>query len=134
MTKQEKFEQVCNIIASSDKGLHHICKEVGMSHETFYKMIRGDENVDNMDKYTRAREMQADYLADQIIAIADDSSQDVIETENGEVENREFVSRSRLRVEARKWIAAKLKPKKYGDKLDVDAQITKTVISFKDAE
>jgi hypothetical protein len=35
------------------------------------------------------------------------------------MENKEVVNRSKLRVEARKWIAAKLKPKKYGEKLDV---------------
>lgn len=33
--------------------------------------------------------------------------------------NGDAVQRSKLRVDARKWVAAKLKPKKYGDKIDV---------------
>jgi hypothetical protein len=60
-------------------------------------------------------------LADEIIDIADDGSNDWMEREleSGktiEVLNAEHVARSRLRVDARKWVAAKLKPKKYGDK------------------
>ena len=72
--------------------------------------------------------MQADYLADQIIEIADYSEHDTIEAEKGEMENREWVNRSKLRVEARKWIASKLKPKQYGDKLDIDAKIESKVV------
>lgn len=62
-------------------------------------------------------------MVDEILAIADDGSKDsiVVEGENGgyTIENKEWTSRSKLRVEARKWVAAKLKPRKYGDKLDV---------------
>ena len=44
-----------------------------------------------------------------------------------EVENKEWTNRSKLRVDARKWVASKLKPKKYGDKLDVDANVEGTI-------
>jgi len=40
------------------------------------------------------------------------------------VENTEWTNRSKLRVEARKWVAAKLKPKKYGDKVETETKIT----------
>jgi hypothetical protein len=79
------------------------------------------------DLYARAREAQADILGEEILAIADDTSEDeiFIENEDGNgqgakrVMNNEFVQRSRLRVDARKWLMSKLAPKKYGDKLDV---------------
>ncbi len=72
-----------------------------------------------MAQYAQAREDQADTLADEIIDIADDSSHDTItDPETGEERaNSEWINRSRLRVDARKWVAAKLKPRKYGDKL-----------------
>ena len=55
-------------------------------------------------------------MFEDIIDIADDSSQDRIVNEDGkEVMNSEFVQRSRLRVDARKWALSKLNPKKYGD-------------------
>jgi hypothetical protein len=78
-------------------------------------------NKDFREQYARARDAQADTLADEIIDIADDGSNDWMEREleSGktiEVVNAEHISRSKLRVDARKWVAAKLKPKKYGDK------------------
>jgi hypothetical protein len=74
------------------------------------------------DQYAHAREAQADSLADDIIDIADTpmpgvktktTAQGVETTEGDMIEHR------RLRVDARKWVAAKLKPKKYGDKVDL---------------
>jgi hypothetical protein len=67
--------------------------------------------------------MQAELLTDETIDIADDTTGDTeIIFKDGKqvkVENKEWVNRSRLRIDARKWLAAKLHPKKYGDKVDV---------------
>ena len=54
-------------------------------------------------QYAHAREAQADHYADEIVAIADGVVNDP--------------QRDRLRVDARKWYASKLAPKKYGDKV-----------------
>lgn len=78
-----------------------------------------------MEQYTRAREDQADTLADEIIDIADDKAGDTIVDQDGnERADTEWINRSRLRVDARKWVAAKLKPKKYGDKTDTNVNVT----------
>lgn len=123
----ELFERICNRIATSADGLQKICAENGLSSVSFYSWISGDENL--LNRYARARDIQADLLADQIIEIADDSSNDTKTIVNKagepiEVENIEWTNRSKLRVEARKWIAAKLKPKKYGDKLETETKLT----------
>ena len=71
------------------------------------------------DLYTRAREDQSDTLADQIMEIGDEVPMMVITDEDGKVTKRmdpAGINRNRLRVDARKWIAAKLKPRKYGDR------------------
>lgn len=74
------------------------------------------------EQYARARADQADTLADEIQAIADEPmlGKKVTTKANGDVETVEgdMIEHRRLRVDARKWIAAKLKPKKYGDKID----------------
>ncbi len=71
------------------------------------------------DLYARAREDQSDTLADQIMEIGDEIPMMVITDEDGKVTKRmdpAGINRNRLRVDARKWIASKLKPRKYGDR------------------
>jgi hypothetical protein len=76
-------------------------------------------------QYAHVKDVQADHIFDEIIEIADDDSQDIIFVEADDasgksakaVKNREFIERSRLRVDARKWIVSKLLPRKYGDRL-----------------
>ncbi|MEE9541203.1 MAG: terminase small subunit protein [Candidatus Thorarchaeota archaeon] len=74
-----------------------------------------------LHQYESAKAECADHLAEQMIEIADDGTNDYMERQNSdgsthEVVNSEHIQRSRLRIDARKWIASKLKPKKYGDK------------------
>lgn len=77
-----------------------------------------------VEQYEKAKAECADFLAEEIIEIADDGTNDYMESIDAETGgvigykiNGEHVQRSRLRVDARKWIAAKLKPKKYGDRV-----------------
>lgn len=78
------------------------------------------------DHYTKAREFQADTIFDEILDIADDGTNDWMDRRDDEgghlgwKENGEAIARSRLRVDARKWMAGKMRAKKYGDKLDVE--------------
>jgi transposase-like protein len=116
---EELANQICENIAHSDKGLVSICKELGLNASTVYDWI--NNNLEFANKYARAREIQADYLADQIIEIADETHSDTSVNEQGyEVTNHEVIARSRLRVDARKWKASKLYPKKYADRIDSD--------------
>lgn len=74
------------------------------------------------EQYTHAREEQADTLADEIIAIADESpTLNQIKDKDGNVVDIKidsgYVAYQKQRIEARKWTAMKLKPKKYGDRV-----------------
>jgi hypothetical protein len=72
------------------------------------------------EQYTRAREIQADKLFDEILEIADERETDTILTVDGrELVNHDAIARAKLRVDARKWMAGKLRPKVYGDKIAV---------------
>lgn len=114
---QDLAERICEAIATSNRSLVNICKDNKIGITAVFRWL--DENEGFRNQYARARECQADFLADELISISDDSANDTIVTDKGEIPNNEWINRSRLRVDARKWVASKLKPKKYGDKIDV---------------
>lgn len=85
---------------------------------TVISWLADDRFADFQARYTRAREVQADTLADEILQISDDGLNDTyIDSDGNKRTDHDVVARSRLRVDARKWYASKVAPKKYGDKL-----------------
>lgn len=110
-------DEICRRLADG-KSLKTICKTDDMpAMGTVMRWLTVHEEF--RDKYVRAREIQADTIVDEILDIADDGSNDWMETERGEVVDNEAIQRSRLRIDARKWLAGKLRPKVYGEKVDL---------------
>lgn len=119
-TYNEKIADIICEALAKGAALYKLCQEEGMPDEkTVYRWLEKHEEFSQ--KYTRARERQQDYEADHIIAIADNATDANI---------------ARLQIDARKWRASKLAPKKYGDKLDVEHAGTFTfkTVSYKDVE
>jgi hypothetical protein len=89
-----------------------------------------DEN--KMTEYAHAREKRAEVIFEDILTIADDASGDKKYTEQGEVIDSEFVARSRIRIDARKWMLGKMQPKKYGDRIqnEISGEVTTNIISL----
>lgn len=84
---------------------------------TFFKWLEEDD--DKMNQYARACEDRADVIFEQIISIADESDRDIKTVDGGkEVIDNEVVQRSRLKIDARKWMLSKMNPKKYGDRVE----------------
>lgn len=75
-------------------------------------------------QYTRARELGYHGMADEIVDIADDGTNDWMERKQGDdtitVVDHEHISRSKLRIDTRKWLLSKALPKVYGDKSTVE--------------
>lgn len=98
--------------------MRSVLRDDGMpSMTTVFRWLREDEAF--QQQYARAKEEAADSLADEIVDIADERDGKAIMADGEEVSvvfDSTAVARNRLRVDARKWIAAKLKPKKYGDR------------------
>lgn len=119
----ELAEDICIKIATSSKSMKTICDELNISVATVLNWLTpgNARYIEKFEKkYARAKEMQADWLADELLSIADDGSNDTYTDSEGVGKtNFDHIQRSRLRVDARKWVASKLKPKKYSDKLDV---------------
>jgi hypothetical protein len=102
---QELANRICDRIALGES-LIGICKDNGMpGRSTVHVWLA--ENSDFLDKYVHAREDQADYKADEIEDIAD-------RVLKGELKP----DAARVAIDAKKWTASKLKPKKYGDRVD----------------
>ncbi len=99
---------ICKRLAGGES-LRSICREEGMPDIVTVWKWRDNEEFDK--QYARAREEQAETLADEIISIADASMP--IDT-NGKIDSA-AVNQARLKIDARKWVASKLKPKTYGD-------------------
>lgn len=87
-------------------------------------------------QYARAKQEQAEYLAEELLEIADDGSNDWMlsnaQNNPGWVANGEHLQRSKLRVDTRKWLMSKLLPKKYGDKQEVEHKGTMSVVISKE--
>jgi hypothetical protein len=97
-------DEICERLLEGES-LRKITKDEHMpAASTIFKWL-ADESNGFAEQYARAKEAQAEAMADEIVEIADAASADP--------------QHGKLRVDARKWVAAKLKPKKYGDKLDV---------------
>jgi len=125
--RPSSFDQrVADIICirlSEGESLRQICTDPYMpDRQTIYSWMLAHPVF--LDQYTRAREEQAETLADEIVAIADeDPTMTEFRDRNGEVVDIKidsgYVAYQKQRIEARKWTASKLRPKKYGDRVAV---------------
>lgn len=113
----EIAEAICALITEG-VSVRQIGARPDMPDEaTVYRWIAAHDEF--RERYARAKEAQADRFAEEIIEIADDGTNDWMLREQGEetveVVNHEHIQRSKLRVDARKWLMAKMAPKRYGE-------------------
>jgi hypothetical protein len=125
---RELGEEICHAIATSSKGLIALCKlnPHWPDRSNIFKWRRN--NLEFRDLYEQAKKDQVEALVDECLDIADDTSRDSLtrinaEGEEYEVANTEYMNRSRLRIDTRKFLAAKLAPKLYGEKVNVSGDI-----------
>lgn len=123
--KDERYYQdlLCKATRVTTKGLKRLIEELRKVEPGFpnsfvvahWKM----EDEDFVTRYARAKEEQVENLVEEMVDIADDDSLDMAFKDDGTpFINTEHIQRSKLRIETRKWIASKLKCKKYGDKIE----------------
>ncbi len=113
--------EICNAIACSSKGIRRLYNECAHfpTPDTIYRWVK--EHREFSDQYARAKRQQIEVIIDEIMGIADDTSNDYSTNEDGKlICNHEHIQRSRLRIDTRKWLAAKLAPRLYGDKVQIE--------------
>lgn len=117
---EELAIEICVRLAEGES-LRSICRSGDMpSVGSVFRWMEANERF--RERYARARRVQAEVFADEMNDIADDGSNDWMgkADEEGGVGyklNGEHIQRSKLRIDTRKWIASKILPKVYGDKM-----------------
>jgi len=96
--------RICNRIALGE-GLNSICENEGIHYTNVLKWLR--QNQDFRLMYTRARQDQQDFYADKLVDLAIN-----VPATRDEIEKAKLISSNLM------WIASKLKPRVYGDKVD----------------
>lgn len=119
----DRTEAILDRLAKGET-LRGICRDEGMPPPSTVLEWVKDDRDGFAERYARAREAGAYAMADELLEIVDDGSNDWIERaqKDGRVEtvlNAEHVQRSRLRADARKWLLSKILPRVFGDKLDM---------------
>lgn len=126
-------DAICERLADGES-LRSICREETMpSKATVFRWLGIHREF--QDQYARARDEQAECFADELVDIADEQTTMVradrhgtkADDDDGNTEvvfDPTAVARNRLRIDTRKWVASKLKPKKYGEKVDLTGHLT----------
>ncbi len=116
--------KICARIAAGES-MRNICKEDDMpDRATVHLWLLNKDNKDFTIQYETACNTRAENMFEELLEISDDGTNDFMERESKDggkfsVLNSEAVSRSRLRVDTRKWFLSKVMPKKYGERLDL---------------
>jgi hypothetical protein len=122
---EEIVLEICDTIASSSKGLRRLCMDNPHwpTQDTIFTWMKNHTQFS--EQYALAKRHQVEVLVDEMIAIADNTTHDFKIDDSGNVVcNGEHIQRSRLRIDLYKWIACKLIPKVYGDRIRHEADIT----------
>ena len=99
-------EEICLRLCMG-QSLRRICRDKDMpSRETVFTWLAC--RADFLDRYTRARQIQADIWHDEMIDLADESALDKLE-----------IQKNRLRIETRRWLCAVAKPHVYSQRMTV---------------
>ena len=109
----DTFDEILREIEQGNSLISILRRKEFPSTATFYQWLEADE--DKAKRYVRACEIRADVIFEDIIDIADHSDEDHTPFTGVNV-----VQRDRLKIDARKWIVAKLHPKKYSDRVYQD--------------
>jgi len=115
----ELAKLICERVVTHEVGLQRLCSMYDdMPAKITINQWR-NKYPEFATQYAQAKISQIETLVDEIIDIADDSTRDELINDQGvRVCNTEFIARSRLRIDTRKWLAAKLIPRLYGNKDD----------------
>ena len=137
---QEIVDQICERLVEGES-LRKICKRADMPGiSTVIRWLADDAHTAFRAQYTRAREAQADTLADEILAIADTPKLGTVTMTKAvtvagvtgvetKTKRGDMLGHRRLMVDSRKWLASKLYPKKYGDRLELGGEVALKTVS-----
>lgn len=118
--RDEKAQAIVAEIADTGKSLRSVCESNEVKPSTFLLWVSNDSAL--AEQYARAMQVRADTHFSEIVEISDKQEIGTVETEKEwgkEIKTADMVEHRRLRIDARKWVIARMNPRKYGDKLEL---------------
>ena len=104
---------ICDRIAGGES-LRAICQDLGLKQNTVVGWFIDDKDG-VFDHYARARQIQAEHMFEELTDIADDGRNDWMVRNGYDIPDQEAIQRSKLRVDTRKWILARMDSKRYAE-------------------
>ncbi len=113
---QETADIICERVADG-VSLRKVCAadDTLPDRRTVLRWLAKDEHEEFRRQYARAQDERADFYFEETMEISDDVGA-----------GRDDIAKARLRVDTRKWVCARMNPKKYSDRLAIDAQVSET--------
>lgn len=118
--RNEKAQSIVAEIADTGKSLRSVCESNDVKPSTFLLWVSNDSVL--AEQYARAMQVRADTHFSEIVEISDKQEIGTVETAKEwgtEIKTADMVEHRRLRIDARKWVIARMNPRKYGDKLEL---------------
>lgn len=129
---EEAARTICDRLAGGES-LRSICRDESLPPESTVRQWVLDDRNGFSAQYARAREVQADALFDEIQDIADThevgEKRTVKADGSTEIVQADMIEHRRLRIDARKWMAGKLRPKKYNDKTIIGGDADNPIVT-----
>lgn len=120
---KEMGDHICELVSTNGCGLYKLTQLFPElpDKQTINRWRHRIEEFHT--QYAKAKIEQADLLAEECLDIADEAAGDnMVNADGFEVCNAEYIARSRLRIDTRKWLASKLLPKQYGKAAEEPSQ------------
>lgn len=106
----DAIDELAEFVADGRGGLSTFAREHGFSKVTLHDWVNAEPS--RAERYAQARQDGADALADAVVDISRDKTRDP--------------QCRRAEMDALKWLAGKIRPKVYGDRIqqDITAAVT----------
>lgn len=112
-TKDEISQAVLDGMAIGGLSCFKACQAAGVPNSTFMRWVDADAKL--AERYAHAREDLIEKMAQELLDLSD---QDVGQTHDNK-KDWAAIQKHKLQVDTRKWLLARLAPKKYGDRLAI---------------
>jgi len=136
MAQEQKFTPelctlICEDLAKTEDGLEKVCKKHNINASTFYRNLSQwadeKEKAVMQENYTHARELQGEYMAGLIMHYAKGDHREGGEADKDAKQRNADTQRDKLIVDSLKFQASKLRPKVYGNKVDLTSEGEKII-------
>lgn len=123
---EKLIDKICDRLSTSHLSIRKCCEENNVSYAAFNNWINSKKEGNKdfheyaLSQYTRAKDEQIKYLAEEILRLTYEMQTLIREGKTYHEGNvNAAVAALRVQIDSLKWILSKLAPKTYGDKIDV---------------